>query len=270
MNGAGALAGLSPSYRLAVLRETSLLPATPSPAEAFAAIWKELDIGSDWRAHRFLACDGGLFLKGNRVPSWSHPQMWMRRYHIEREFHVLRQLRDAGLSTAEPIAMGVELRGHIPVRSFLLEQRIQPALNLEEVLRAPSGRISAGERREILLRAGDAVRRMHRAGVAHGDLACRNLLVHFRPAGLDVVLLDLPRARLHPGRTPARMRRKDLYRIAKSALRCGASTADLTLLLGQASRVGAESIVASVRSIRSVRGRHARKLRIALWRAFGP
>ncbi len=82
------------------------------------------------------------------------------------------------------------------------------------------------EQRTVLgLRAaGEQIRKMHEAGVAHPDLNLRNLLV--AEGGGDrmpvVYLLDFDRAWVYPGSVPAGRRARELLRLARSAQKLNA------------------------------------------------
>jgi 3-deoxy-D-manno-octulosonic acid kinase len=77
------------------------------------------------------------------------------------------------------------------------------------------------ERWMLLRRVGQAVRRLHDAGVQHPDLQVRNILLCQDPSE-RIIVIDLDRARFH-GATPlsARVRAANLARIVRSAVKEG-------------------------------------------------
>ena len=69
---------------------------------------------------------------------------------------------------------------------------------------------------------GEAVHKLHAAGVDHPDLQLRNILVSDEDPGGRVIVVDLDRARYYPrGGIPVRRRAANLGRLARSAIKCG-------------------------------------------------
>ena len=92
----------------------------------------------------------------------------------------------------------VEIPGAVSLFDFLARTRAEPA----------------ARRRAALEAAGETIRKMHDAGVEHADLHVGNLLV--LPSG-EVAVVDLDRARLHPGPVPPAGRLRNLLRLRRSA-----------------------------------------------------
>lgn len=89
---------------------------------------------------------------------------------------------------------------------------------LEALLSAPS----AEARRELLREVGEAVRRLHDAGVDHRDLQLHNVLVSDDSGRRRIVVVDLDRAVYHArGGLPARLRARNLGRLTRSAVKAG-------------------------------------------------
>jgi 3-deoxy-D-manno-octulosonic acid kinase len=63
--------------------------------------------------------------------------------------------------------------------------------------------------------AGAAIRRFHDAGGQHADLQIKNLLVRTSGGGIEVLVIDLDRARAGPPPSPAR-RMRELARLVRS------------------------------------------------------
>ena len=103
--------------------------------------------------------------------------------------------------------------------SALIGTREEP--RARDLLEALSG---AGRRDAVRLagRTGEALRRLHDAGVDHPDLQLRNVLLADDGSGERVVVIDLDRARYHPGGgVPPRRRAANLGRLARSTVKCG-------------------------------------------------
>lgn len=252
-------------YRVEVIEPTSLLPAGCSAREAFDAVWPLLGVtAEDWHRSLRLDIDGGLFLKGLYVrPRWK-PQHFLRRWHIRNELRNLIALRDLDLAKPVPVAWGCESRFGLPVRSFLVQRTIAGGVDFSDYIRGDS---ESEERLAVFRAVGETVHALHRAGWIHGDLACRNLLV--LPETREVVLVDLARVKpVRPGRIGWR-RRKELYRLVKSADKCGAAPQEVERMLQAAAGEHAAAVIQSTRALRTIDRRGVRKLRTWYWRITG-
>jgi tRNA A-37 threonylcarbamoyl transferase component Bud32 len=95
----------------------------------------------------------------------------------------------------------------------------------EDLLQALERRTGAADRLQLARAAGAAMRRLHDAGVHHGDLQIRNVLVRPRVPGEEpsIVLVDLDGARFYRGGGLApTLRAKDLGRFVRSVVKTGA------------------------------------------------
>lgn len=168
-----------------------------------------------------------------------------------------------------PEAVGcVVLRGPLGWRGFLLLREVTGSVDLEAWLHgvpAPTDVDPA----TILRRAGRAVRHLHDAGVSHADLHAKNLLI--APGG-EVLVLDLDRARAHPGRLPDEARLDNLVRLGRAiekhrlkGMRSGRREA-LRFLEGYAG-----SRAAGAEWLERIRARLSRglSLRVFWWRLIG-
>lgn len=143
-----------------------------------------------------------------------------RLFGAGRVFNELRMLeaaRRAGL--AVPEVLGFSIRGGwlSLKRATVVYREIEEAKTLDEAMREDSGAVIAAAR---------AARSLHEAGILHGDLNCRNILMRQGRA----ILIDFDRAR--PCRSPAAHRR-ELARLFRSlAKQAGdAFTSDARALL---------------------------------------
>lgn len=255
-------------YSAEVLEPTSVLPRGSEQTfdrESFERVWALLE-GSvpGWHRSRLVDLDGGLFVKGLQPsPEWS-PQQLLRRWHIRHEFRNLVALRDLDIEKPVPVAWGCESRFGLPVRSFLLQRAISGGVDFSQYIRVGG---DDAKRLEVFRAVGEMVHTLHSAGWIHGDLACRNLLV--RPEKREVVLVDLARVkRSRPDRIGWR-RRKELYRLVKSADKCGASPSEVEAMMQAASGAQAAAVIQTTRQLRSIDRRSARKLRTWYWRITG-
>ena len=114
-----------------------------------------------------------------------------------------------GLDVPVVEAVGaVVLRSPAGWRGFLLTREVPGAMDLEAWLHgAPS--VTDVDRETVLRRAGEAVRRLHDAGVSHADLHAKNLLL--TPEG-EIRILDLDRARVYGKSVPEAARLNNLVR----------------------------------------------------------
>ena len=114
---------------------------------------------------------------------------------------------------------------------------------------------------------GEAVCVLHAMGWIHGDLACRNLMV--LPEAKEVAFVDLARVKPIGIKRMGWRRRKELYRLVKSADKCGADEPEVAAMLEAAVGEHAESVIRATRSLRAIRNRSLRKLRAWSWRLTG-
>lgn len=251
-------------FQVDVVESLSLLPPGGSPRELFEATWSQLGVDAEhWHRSVQLDCDGGLFVKGMYVRLVPNPQHFLRRWHVQREFRNLVAWRRSGLEIPTALAWGCERRFGIPVRSFLVQRVIRDGVDFARYVR---GATDSAQRLAMFRAVGEAVGALHRAGWIHGDLACRNLMV--RQDG-GVVFVDLARVKpTDPDRLDWR-RRKELYRLVKSADKCGASDDEVRAMLDAAAGDDAGAVIDATRSLRAYDRRYARKWRTWCWRVTG-
>ncbi len=130
------------------------------------------------------------------------------------EWNALRRLQDAGLSVPAPIAL--EVHGWNPARqrSVIVMEALENTVTLEDLAKEA---ISPRDRRRLVIRLADYIRKMHALGVNHRDL----YICHFHLEHGDVTrslhLIDFHRAQCR-AHVPYRWRVKDLGSLLFSAL----------------------------------------------------
>lgn len=150
----------------------------------------------------FATPDGRALVRAVRRGGWLS-FLGDRLFGAGRVFNELRMLqaaRRAGL--AVPEVLGFSIRGG-PLsikRATVVYREIEDARTLDEALREGPG---------ALIAAAKAARDLHDAGIVHGDLNCRNILLRQGCA----ILIDFDRAR--PSRSPVSHRR-ELARLFRS------------------------------------------------------
>jgi hypothetical protein len=85
-----------------------------------------------------------------------------------REFAMLRRLHELGIRGPEAIAAG-----QVGGRAFLLVREEQGAVDLRSLLQRATPR----ERRQLAVRLGETLARMHEAGIDHPDMYAKHVLV---------------------------------------------------------------------------------------------
>jgi hypothetical protein len=140
--------------------------------------------------------------------------MWRERYagaaRLLSNLTVPREVSRRGVATAAPAVLLLEEGPKGLFQGWLGTDEIPNARDLMTRLAEvppPS--------REAMTAAATMVRRAHDAGVEHRDLNLGNLLVREDRAP-EAFLVDLDRARLHPGPLPLALRREALQRLGRS------------------------------------------------------
>lgn len=183
-----------------------------------------------------------------------------------QEWLSILAVRDAGIPTVPPVAMGEQLVCGVEKASFTLTEALYDAEPLDQIIRQKfSGEISLPLRQEklaLIQRVAEITRRLHSSGMYHQDL----YLGHFLLGREDkLYLIDLQRV-VCGEKVPRRYRVKDLGQLAYSAMDTGClSRSDhmrffLTYLncthLGTTEKVLLRSVLAKSRRI----ARHTIKL----------
>jgi tRNA A-37 threonylcarbamoyl transferase component Bud32 len=259
-----AVARIAGGVRLAPHGPTSLVASSADPADAFERLWSRLRRFDGTNASTFLEVDGGLFLKGQRLPAILTPSAIAQSGRTLREVRNLKALHDAGLPVPQVVLHGAEWRLGVPTRSIVVLRRIAGAQSLREVLQgtAPEGRT------DVWAPLGRVVARMHAIGFVHRDLTARNVLVQRADGQVRIHLIDCPRGEFarRAGRL-ARRRREDYFRLGRSVLDLGGTESEVRTLFAACGFAEADAAIEMIGISRRAGG--ARPLRTRIWVAFG-
>lgn len=119
-------------------------------------------------------------LRKHRIVKAYRPPALDQRLRTERLRMEVRLLREArGLGIRTPFVLDIDLEEG----SFVMER--VPGRSVTEILEADAA--DGPENRDLLRRWGEAVGRLHRGNISHGDLTGSNVLW----TGQEIVLLDL-------------------------------------------------------------------------------
>ncbi len=126
-----------------------------------------------------------------------------------QELRAVQAARAAGVSVPEPLAVVARAAGPF-YRLSLVSREIEGASDLLSL----AGTLAPAEKRDLLRRVADEMRRLHEAGVYHADLTMKNILV----AGDAVYIIDLDKALL-TGRRDGRLDVANLSRLNRSIVK---------------------------------------------------
>lgn len=149
---------------------------------------------------------GGLLGKLVRRVSWDSTR-------AESELVVSATAAERGASVAEVVAAITRSSG-VGYLHGLVSRELVGARDLVAVLREGRG----AAREAALAAAGEAVRRLHEAGVDHVDLNLKNVLIDQEGRG---VVIDLDRCRIEGGALGEGARRANLLRLYRSWIKLG-------------------------------------------------
>jgi 3-deoxy-D-manno-octulosonic acid kinase len=147
---------------------------------------------------------------GSLAPLWGD-QIWGYARPVA-ELHASEQLLAAGAPVPRPLLVAAR-RARGPLWSAVVG-----TLHIEDA-RDGAAWLAAQPSREALVcgarAAGAAIRRFHDAGGWHADLQIKNLLLRERGGEIDVIVIDLDRARADTPPDPAR-RMRELMRLVRA------------------------------------------------------
>lgn len=198
------------------------------------------------------------------------------RSRARREFEFLTEMRRREIPTVRPIAFGDSF-GRIFLRaSFLITEGVEgfQSLDLFGLAAMRRGPVRRSQWRDLARELAATIRKMHDAGVRHGGLYWRNILLRARPdGGHDFLLLDPDsHGRLSTSRVPESAVLADLSELVASAMALGQRTGLVALMTAyfQVSRLSDEQrkltsqIVARARTLVS-----SERRRMAVTEAIG-
>lgn len=128
-----------------------------------------------------------------------------------RELQAAAVARRAGVSVPEPVALRATRVAGAFWRFTVVTREVLDASNLLTLAPTLEGRL----KRSAIERVADELRRLHAAGVYHGDLTLKNILIN--PSG--VYIIDLDKARLAGGRVES-LDVMNLSRLNRSVEKC--------------------------------------------------
>jgi UDP-glucose:(heptosyl)LPS alpha-1,3-glucosyltransferase len=152
----------------------------------------------------------------------------------EPEWQGAHRLSSIGIDTLEAVGFGQSGFNPATRRSFFISDELPVSTSLEELpamvaYAACSDRGTMLERRKIIKRVANIVRRLHRAGINHRDLYLCHFWLEEGLQELDkkrLFLIDLHRIQIRR-QVPFRWLVKDLGGLYYSAANCGLSRTDL-------------------------------------------
>jgi tRNA A-37 threonylcarbamoyl transferase component Bud32 len=115
------------------------------------------------------------------------------------ELAAVVRARAAGLNVPEVVAVRASRAWGPFYRFTLVVKEIDRARDLLSL----AGELGAAERRRAIAEVAEAVRRMHEAGLYHGDLNVKNILLSDPAGRCTVYLIDLDRAVVRDARVAA-------------------------------------------------------------------
>ncbi len=119
---------------------------------------------------------------------------------------VAKKLEEAGLATPKVLAVGERRTLELISDSYIITEALKDAQTASAALRAQPNSY------ELLQNAGRLLRRLHDAGMAHGDIKLANFYVQ----GDSMGFWDLDSAMVFSGRTPQKWIIRDLGRLLSS------------------------------------------------------
>jgi len=106
-----------------------------------------------------------------------------------RELEATESARRAGVRVGEILALAIARRGGGARRVEQLLRYVEDARDAASWL--ADAALSADDRRALVAEVAELLRRFHGAGLRHGDLNLRNILIRRRPNGFEGILVDL-------------------------------------------------------------------------------
>lgn len=163
-----------------------------------------------------------------------------------REFEFLSAMRNRQIPTVRPIAYGEDY-GRVFLRaSFLITEGAEgfQSLDLFGLNTLRDKPLKKSQRREITQELAATIRKMHQAGIRHGGLYWRNILIRAKPdRGYQFLLIDPDTSgRMSASQVPESAVVSDLSKVVASAMALGQRAGLLALMTAyfQVSRLSLE------------------------------
>jgi hypothetical protein len=191
---------------------------------------------------RAMTRAGPLYVKRYNPFAWRLvlASLWQPSPAV-RAWRGAQALAARGFGTPQPVAAIERRRAGLLAASFFVTREVTGALTADARWRAividPDPVRRRRERRRFARALGDLFRRLHAAGIYHGDLKDANLLLRGPVEARDWVLLDLESVRVLT-RVGRRRRIKNLVQLARTLGRQASATDQLRFL---AAYLGSES-----------------------------
>ncbi|MFW6119083.1 MAG: lipopolysaccharide kinase InaA family protein [Planctomycetota bacterium] len=155
--------------------------------------------------------------------------LFMGETRMLREFRTALCAVDRGVATARPVALRVEHVLGPLVRAHFVSELVQDARNLLDVcadLRNESG--TEARRARAVRAVAECIADLHDAGILHGDLNLKNILLRGLPDRPEAFIIDFDRARVLPDLT-LDQRMRNLVRLDRSVVKWADSRAVIRL-----------------------------------------
>jgi hypothetical protein len=177
---------------------------------------------------RVVTPGGALYVKRYNVFAWrlALAALW-RGSPARAAWEGAEALAERGFAVPDKVAAIERRRGGLLTASFFLTREVAGAttadVRWEAILADPDPARRREARRALARALGDLFRRLHAAGVYHGDLKDVNVLIGGTPSRPRCVLLDLENVSV-PGRVSRRRRVKNLVQLARTLGRRASAT----------------------------------------------
>ncbi|PWC19850.1 lipopolysaccharide core heptose(I) kinase RfaP [Brenneria roseae subsp. roseae] len=222
--------------------------------EPFASLWKDRDPfeevkkldGDVFRALesrktlRFTLAGRSWFIKIHRGTALKEALKNLLSLRLpvlgaDREWYAIHRLQSLGVDTMTGAGFGQRGLNPLQRESFIITEDLSPTISLEDYcatwLEKPP---SVKEKRRLIQRVAEMVRKMHAGGVNHRDCYICHFLLHlpYQPTDtqLKISVIDLHRAQIR-SKVPLRWRNKDLIGLYFSSLNIGLTRSDLLWFL---------------------------------------
>ncbi|AOR61070.1 lipopolysaccharide core heptose(I) kinase RfaP [Pectobacterium parmentieri] len=222
--------------------------------EPFASLWKHKDPfvevekldGEVFRALesrrtlRFTLKENSYFIKIHRGTALKEALKNLVSFRLpvlgaDREWKAIHRLAEQGVDTMKGVGFGQRGVNPLSRHSFIITEDLNPTISLEDYCAIwQESPPSVKEKRRLIQRLAEMVRKMHAGGVNHRDCYICHFLLHlpYQPTDTQfkISVIDLHRAQIRD-RVPLRWRNKDLIGLYFSSLDIGLTKKDLLWFL---------------------------------------